>query len=99
MVVLTLRVNPKILFFVSNGLARCVYSVLVMLESDCVALFMVSCGKKTKRYGLSQGHPDGFNIEACRACDKIRISHIETEAEIHCNTKTQCNPKAVLWKF
>jgi hypothetical protein len=50
---------------------------------------MVSCGKKIKRYVLSHRHPGGFNIDACWACDKILISHMETGAEKRCGNKTE----------
>ena len=37
---------------------------------------LVSCGKNFGRYMDSKGHPAGFNMDACWACDKILVSHI-----------------------
>jgi hypothetical protein len=44
----------------------------------------------------SQGQEGAFNIEACWACDNIRLSHIETEAEKRCKQRDQLFPQAFL---
>jgi hypothetical protein len=44
----------------------------------------------------SQGQEEAFNMEACWACDKIRISHIETDAENQSNKATEIVSFAVL---
>jgi hypothetical protein len=74
----------------------CVCYELAKLEADCFVLFMVSCGEKNNRYMLSQGQPEGFNIEACWPCEQIRISHIETEGEKQANSPTGLVSFAVL---
>ena len=47
----------------------------------------------------SQGQEDAFNIEVCWACDRNRLSHIETGAEKRCKHKKQPHTIAGLWKF
>jgi hypothetical protein len=48
---------------------------------------------------LPQGHPDHFNIEPCRACNEIRLSHTEIEAERQSDNKSGHVSLAALWKF
>jgi hypothetical protein len=47
----------------------------------------------------SQGQEGAFNMDACWECDKIWISHIETDAESHCKPKTERRLQADMWKF
>jgi hypothetical protein len=81
----------------ADGLLAVFLSLLSTLDAKCVGLFMVSCEEINKRYMLSQPHPDRFNIEACWACDKIRLSHIETGAEKQCNKPAEHVYFADLW--
>jgi hypothetical protein len=37
----------------------------------------------------SQGQEEAFNMEACWACDKIRLSHIESGFGKRCKQKKQ----------
>jgi hypothetical protein len=57
---------------------------------------LFSCEEKNKRYMLSQGHPEGFNIEACWRCEEKRLSHIETGAEKQCKNATELVSPTVL---
>jgi len=45
----------------------------------------------------SQGHPAGFNMEVCWACDKILVSHIEIAIEKQRNCKKQLFSQADMW--
>ena len=77
-----------------------VLSEWAMLVPACIVLsllFIDSCENKSELYMDSQPQEGVFNMVLCWACDKIRISHIETGAEKRCKHKKQLFHFADLW--
>jgi hypothetical protein len=72
------------------------FSEWAMLVPACIALFIDSCDFLCKLYMDSQGQEGAFNMEACLACDKNRLTHMETEPEKRYKHKKQPHPIAVL---
>ncbi|MCW4030219.1 MAG: hypothetical protein NWE92_11305 [Candidatus Bathyarchaeota archaeon] len=54
--------------------------------------------EKTNPCILPHAHRDGFNIEACWACGKIRLCHTQTDAETGSKPKKQPKPTVILWR-